>query len=66
MNARCQCHRFFYMIIFILLFPLCSTATVREVTLFPNSAKISETVKIHPQCDKGKCNAIITLPAIRP
>jgi uncharacterized protein (TIGR02231 family) len=50
------------MIIFILLFPLCSTATVREVTLFPNSAKISETVKIHPQCDKGKCNAIITLP----
>ena len=37
-------------------------ATVKEVTLFPNSAKISETAKINPQCDKGKCISIITLP----
>lgn len=46
----------------ILLFPLCSMATVKEVTLFPHSAKISETAKIHPQCDKGKCSAVFTLP----
>ena len=39
-------------IILILLFPISSMATVKEVTLFPNSAKISETAKINPQCDK--------------
>jgi uncharacterized protein (TIGR02231 family) len=38
-------------------------ATVKEVTLFPNSAKISETTKINPQCDKGKCISVITLPS---
>jgi uncharacterized protein (TIGR02231 family) len=38
-------------------------ATVKEVTLFPNSAKISETAKINPQCDKGKCLSVITLPS---
>jgi predicted RNase H-like nuclease (RuvC/YqgF family) len=38
-------------------------ATVKEVTLFPNSAKISETAKINPQCDKGKCISVITLPS---
>jgi len=37
-------------------------ATVKEVTLFPSSAKISETTNIHPQCDKGKCSAVFTLP----
>jgi len=46
----------------IMLFPLISLATVREVILFPHSAKISETTKIHPQCDKGKCKATIMLP----
>jgi serine protease inhibitor ecotin len=49
-------------IILILLFPFVPLATVKEVTLFPNSAKISETAKIHPQCDKGKCLSVITLP----
>jgi uncharacterized protein (TIGR02231 family) len=50
-------------IILILLFPISSIATVKEVTLFPNSAKISETAKINPQCDKGKCLSVITLPS---
>ncbi|MFA5322989.1 MAG: DUF4140 domain-containing protein [Smithella sp.] len=47
----------------ILLIPICSSATVKEVTLFPNSAKISETEKIIPQYDKGKCKAVINLPS---
>jgi uncharacterized protein (TIGR02231 family) len=49
-------------IVLILLFPISSMATVKEVTLFPNSAKISETAKINPQCAKGKCISVITLP----
>ena len=48
-------------IVFILLLPVCSIAAVKEVTLFPNSAKISEITKIHPQCS-DKCRAVITLP----
>jgi uncharacterized protein (TIGR02231 family) len=50
-------------IILILLLPVCSLAAVKEVTLFPHSAKISETAKINPQCDKGKCLSVITLPS---
>jgi uncharacterized protein (TIGR02231 family) len=50
-------------IVLILLLPVCSMATVKEVTLFPNSAKISETAKINPQCNKGRCKTLITLPA---
>jgi uncharacterized protein (TIGR02231 family) len=38
-------------------------ATVKEVTLFPNSAKILETAKINPKCDKGKCISVVTLPS---
>ena len=49
-------------IVLIFLFPVSSMAAVKEVTLFPNSAKISETAKINPQCDKGKCKAVVTLP----
>jgi uncharacterized protein (TIGR02231 family) len=50
-------------IVLILLLPVCSIAAVKEVTLFPNSAKISETTIIHPQCSgKDKCKAVITLP----
>ena len=49
-------------IILILLSPVCSMASVKEVTLFPHSAKISEEAKINPQCDKGKCKAVFTLP----
>jgi len=37
-------------------------AGVTEVTLFPDSAKVSETAKLIPQCDKGKCSIVITLP----
>ena len=50
-------------IVLFLLFPVCSMATVKEVTLFPNSAKILETAKINPQCAKGKCTSVITLPS---
>ena len=50
-------------IVLFLLFPISSMATVKGVTLFPNSAKISETAKINPQCDKGRCKTLITLPA---
>ena len=49
-------------IVLFLLFPINSMAAVKEVTLFPNSAKISETAKINPQCSKGKCISVITLP----
>ena len=48
-------------VVLILLVPVCSTAAVKEVTLFPDSAKISEITKIHPQCS-DKCRAVITLP----
>jgi len=50
-------------IVLISLLPVCSLAAVKEVTLFPNSAKISETAKINPQCNKGRCKTLITLPA---
>jgi hypothetical protein len=50
-------------IVLISLLPVCSLATVKEVTLFPNSTKISETAKINPQCNKGRCKTLITLPA---
>lgn len=49
-------------IVLIFLFPFSSLAAVKEVTLFPNSAKIMETAKIKPQCDRGKCKAVVTLP----
>lgn len=49
-------------IVLFLLFPINSMAAVKEVTLFPNSAKISETAKNNPQCFKGKCISVITLP----
>lgn len=49
-------------ICFILIFPICSFATVKEVTLFPNSAKISATAKVSPKCVNGKCMATVTLP----
>ncbi len=59
---KCYIHSML-IIALILLFPLSSTAAVKEVTLFPNSAKVSETAKINPQCDKGKCLSVITLPS---
>ena len=51
------------LISFVLSFSSSAHATVKEVTLFPNSAKIMETAKVHPQCgDNEKCRSIITLP----
>jgi uncharacterized protein (TIGR02231 family) len=50
-------------IVLFLIFPISAMATVKEVTLFPNSAKISETAKINPHCDKGKCISVMTLPS---
>jgi len=61
MKARDYYIHYKLIIVFILLVPVCSTAAVKEVTLFPNSAKISEITKIHPQCS-DKCRAVITLP----
>ncbi|MGB5217276.1 MAG: mucoidy inhibitor MuiA family protein [Smithella sp.] len=49
-------------IISILLLPVVSLATVREITLYPDSAKITETVKINPLCNKAQCTALLNLP----
>jgi len=54
-------HHMLIIVLFLLL-PISSMATVKEVTLFPNSTKISETATINPQCTKGKCISVITLP----
>ncbi|MGV8059710.1 MAG: mucoidy inhibitor MuiA family protein [Smithellaceae bacterium] len=52
------------LISFILLFSSSAHATIKEVTLFPNSAKVVETAKIHPQCSNNeKCRAILTIPS---
>jgi uncharacterized protein (TIGR02231 family) len=52
------------LISFVLSFSSSAHAVVKEVTLFPNAARITETAKIHPQCsDNGKCRATITLPS---
>lgn len=62
---ECNYYIHFRLIIVLILFlPLCSMAAVNEVTLFPDSAKIFETSKINPQCDKGKCTAAIKLPPL--
>jgi uncharacterized protein (TIGR02231 family) len=47
----------------VLLFSPAANAAVKEVTLFPNSAKITETANVHPQCrNSEKCSAVITMP----
>ena len=54
------------MIILICLFvmPCVSQAMVKEVTLFPNSAKVEEVIKIQPMSsDKDTPRAIIILPS---
>ena len=61
MKARDYYIHYKLIIVLILLVPVCSIAAVKEVTLFPDSAKISEITKIHPQCS-DKCRAVITLP----
>lgn len=48
---------------FVLSFSSAANAAVKEVTLFPNAARVMETTKVHPQCGSNeKCRAIITLP----
>lgn len=37
---------------------------VKEVILFPNAAKVTETAKVHPQCGSNeKCRVTLTLPS---
>ena len=51
------------LISFFLSFTSSAQAVVKEVTIFPNAAKVTETAKVHPQCSNNeKCRAIIILP----
>ena len=51
------------LISFLLSFSSAAQAAVKEVTLFPNAARITETAKVRPQCSTNeKCRAIIALP----
>lgn len=48
----------------ILSFTYSGHTAVKEVTLFPNAAKVTETAKVHPQCGYNeKCRATLTLPS---
>ncbi len=48
---------------FVLIFSSAVQAAVKEVTIFPNAAKVMETAKIQPQCAAAdKCRAVINLP----
>lgn len=52
------------LIFFVLFFSSSSSAVVREVTLFPNAAKISETAKINLQCTSNeKCRTTVIMPS---
>lgn len=52
-----------FMFICLLIMPRVSSATVKEVTLFPNSAKVEETIKVSPQfLNANKNQVIIVLP----
>ena len=54
-----------FLITVFLLPSFSSFAAVREVTIFPASAKIWETAKIRPQCSGSeKCRAVITIPPL--
>lgn len=48
----------------ILSFTYTGHTAVKEVTFFPNAAKVTETTKVHLQCGNNeKCRAILTLPS---
>ena len=52
-----------FIIVCLLIMPRVSSATVKEVTLFPNSAKVEETIKVGPQSvSTNKNQVIIVLP----
>jgi len=55
-------HLFFFLIAAVVLAPALCPAAVTDVTLFPQSAKVSETASLLPSCDGGRCRAVITLP----
>ncbi|PKN69591.1 MAG: hypothetical protein CVU54_09655 [Deltaproteobacteria bacterium HGW-Deltaproteobacteria-12] len=47
----------------VLSFSFAAQAAVKEVTFFPNTAKVMETTKVIPQCSNNdKCRAVLTLP----
>ena len=50
-----------FIFICLLIVPRVSLATVKEVTLFPNSAKVEETVKVHPQAANANKNQVIVV-----
>ncbi len=51
------------LISFFLSFTSSAQAVVKEVTIFPNAAKVTETAKVQPQCPSNeKCRAILTIP----
>jgi uncharacterized protein (TIGR02231 family) len=63
MYTKTNCFSLLVLISFVLSFSSASHAAVKEVTIFPNSARVMETAKVHPQCGSNeKCRAIITLP----
>jgi len=52
-----------FIVVCLLITPRVSSATVKEVTLFPNSGKVEETVKVHPPfANANKNQVIIVLP----
>lgn len=58
-NIRCL---FFYWMAALALAPSWCAAAVTDVTLFPNSARVTETLSTLPACDGGRCRAVVTLP----
>ncbi|HOC58808.1 MAG: mucoidy inhibitor MuiA family protein [Syntrophaceae bacterium] len=47
----------------LMILPRISPAEVKEVTLFPNSAKVQETIKVNSASDSEKHPVIIILPS---
>jgi uncharacterized protein (TIGR02231 family) len=53
-----------FLILFPLIFPTIAYAVPRAVTLFPNSARITDVIRISPQTiGKGSFKAVVTLPS---
>ena len=64
MKFKNYCIQQTFLMVLILLLPVISVAAVKEVTLFPNSARISETAKLNSHCpDQEKCRTVLTLPS---
>ena len=53
-----------FLILFAVLSPALAGAVPREVTLFPNSARVTDVIRISPQTTaQGSFRAVVTLPA---